>query len=119
MSSETPRLNPNEISNSTVSIFRLIAQVVSQPTQSSLILKSPVDAKTNEMITLNNIKLAVTDKTYEVDQWYEFICRASDSGDVGFLVLDSVNCPLQENEQMSIKGVVALQNLSKRFPDLY
>jgi len=119
MSSETPRLSPTEISNTTVSIFRLIAQVVSQPTSSTLILKSPSDAKTEEMITLSNVKLTMADKTYETDQWYEFICRASDSGDVGFLVLDSVSCPLMENEQMSIIGVVALQNLAKRFPDLY
>lgn len=119
MSSETPRLNPTEISTSNASVFRLIAQVVSQPTESSLILKSPCDAKTGEMITLNNVKVTVTNKTYEVDQWYEFICRASDSGDVGFLVLDSVDCKLSENESISINGIIALQNLAKKFPDLY
>lgn len=119
MSSETPRLGPSEVSSTTAPVFRLIAQVVSQPSDSSLILRSPNDAKTEEMITLNNVKVTDTSKTYESEKWYEFICRSSDSGDVGFLVLDSVECPLAEGETMSIAGIVALQNLSKRFPDLY
>ncbi|CCD23063.1 Rfa3p NDAI_0B00290 [Naumovozyma dairenensis CBS 421] len=117
MASETPRLDPTEIANSNASVFRIIAQVKSQPTESTLILSSP--SKGNEMITLSNVRLSMTRTPFQIDSWYEFVCRANDTGDVGFLILDSVPCILKENESISIDGIVALQQLTKKFPEIY
>lgn len=116
MSSETPRLDPREIAGNVSPVFRLIAQVKSQPTESTLVLSSPTEG--DEMITLSNVRISLN-KQFDVDGWYEFVCRSSDSGEVGFLVLDAVQCLLKENEEISIKGIVALQQLSQKFPEIY
>ncbi|CCE63428.1 hypothetical protein TPHA_0E03380 [Tetrapisispora phaffii CBS 4417] len=116
MASETPRLDPTEIKDNSFPVFRLIGLVTSQPTESALTLKSPT--KDGEMISLTNIRVSMN-KQFEVDAWYEFVCRSSDNGDIGFLILDAVKCILEENETISIDGIVALQQLSKKFPEIY
>ena len=119
---QTPRIDPATIASGTssasVSLFRLIAQVAAQPTETTLVLKSP-SGPSKELITLNNVRLTAASRQYDTGKWYEFICRASDSGEVGFLVLDSVECVLREGEELSLDGVVALQQLSSKFPDIY
>ena len=116
MSSETPRIDPSEVASSIYPVFRLIAQVKQQPTESTLILASPTVG--NEMITLNNVRVSMN-KQFQLGSWYEFVCRASDSGEVGFLILDAVLCKLQGDEDISIDGIVALQQLTKKFPEIY
>ncbi|EDO18996.1 hypothetical protein Kpol_2002p67 [Vanderwaltozyma polyspora DSM 70294] len=116
MASETPRLDPREIAENVSPVFRLIAQVKSQPSESSLVLSSPSEG--GEMITLSNVRVSMN-REFDTDAWYEFVCRSSDSGEVGFLVLDAVPCILEENEQISIDGIVALQQLTKKFPEIY
>lgn len=116
MASETPRLDPREIAQDHSPVFRIIAQVKSQPSESALVLCSPTEG--GEMITLSNVRVSMN-KQFEVDSWHEFVCRSSDSGDVGFLVLDAVPCILKENEQISVDGIVALQRLCKKFPEIY
>ncbi|CCF58771.1 hypothetical protein KAFR_0F01740 [Kazachstania africana CBS 2517] len=117
MASETPRLDPREISQTHVPVFRLIAQIKSKSSDSILILNSPTVE--NEMITLDNVRVSSTSINFEIDSWYEFVCRSSDDGETGFLVLDAVPCKLQEGENISINGIVQLQNLSKKFPEIY
>lgn len=116
MSSETPRLDPSEISGTAHPVFRLIAQVKQQPTETSLILSSPTVG--NEMLTLNDIRLTMN-KQFQIGDWYEFICRANDNGEVGFMILDAVLCQLPDDEEISVDGIVALQQLSKKFPEIY
>ncbi|CCC71959.1 hypothetical protein NCAS_0I02910 [Naumovozyma castellii] len=118
MASETPRLDPTEIGNSSSSLlFRIVAQVKSQPSESTLILASPTRA--NEMITLDHVRFSIPNKTFEAGKWYEFICRGNDQGEVGFLILDSIPCVLGEDEEISLDAIVALQNLNKKFPEIY
>lgn len=116
MASETPRLDPREISTSNTPVFRLIAQVKSQPSENQLVLASPTEG--GEMITLNNVRVSMY-KNFEVGSWHELVCRSSDNGEVGFLVLDAVSCPLKEGEEISIDAVVALPQLAKKFPEIY
>lgn len=116
MSSETPRIDPSEIAGSVHPVFRLIAQVKQQPTESTLVLASPTVG--NEMMTLNDVRVSMN-KQFQIGDWYEFVCRSSDSGEVGFLILDAVLCKFPEGEEISIDGVVALQQLAKKFPDIY
>ncbi|QLQ77951.1 hypothetical protein HG537_0A01980 [Torulaspora globosa] len=116
MASETPRIDPREISSNVSPVFRLIAQVKSQPTENTLVLGSPTDG--GELVTLSNVRVSLN-KQFETGSWHEFVCRSSDSGDVEFLVLDAVPCVLGDNEQISIDGVVALQQLTKKFPEIY
>lgn len=96
MASETPRVDPTEISNVNAPVFRIIAQIKSQPTESQLILQSPTISSKNgseiEMITLNNIRVSMN-KTFETDSWYEFVCRNNDDGELGFF--DSRRCTMQ------------------------
>lgn len=70
------------------------------------------------MITLSQVKLS-QGSNIEVGSWYEFVCRNVDTGDIGLMVLDSVKCELKEGEEISVSGIVALQQLSGKFPDLY
>lgn len=116
MASETPRLDPREITSSQVPVFRLIAQVKSQPSENKLVLASPTEG--GEMVTLADVRVSMS-KNFEVGSWQELVCRSSDNGDVGFLVLDAVACPFKTGEDISVEGVVALQNLCKRFPEIY
>ncbi|QLG75027.1 hypothetical protein HG535_0H03540 [Zygotorulaspora mrakii] len=116
MASETPRIDPCEVAHTQSPVFRIIAQVKGQPSESSLILSSPSEG--NEMITLSDVKVSLN-KHFEIDSWHEFICRSSDTGETGFLVLDSVPCILKENEQVSVDGIVALQRLAKQFPEIF
>lgn len=116
MATETPRIDPSELTTTDASVFRIIAQVKGQPTENTLVLASP--STNNEMITMNDVRVSMT-KQFDVDSWYEFVCRSSDSGEVGFLVLDAVECVLGEGEEISIDGIVALQQLSKKFPEIY
>lgn len=116
MASETPRIDPCEVAQTQSPVFRLIAQVKSQPNESSLILSSPTEG--NEMITLSDVKVSLN-KQFDVDSWHEFICRSSDTGEMGFLVLDSVPCVLRDSEQISIDGIVTLQRLAKQFPEIF
>lgn len=116
MASETPRIDPSEITSNTSPVFRIIAQVKSQPNESTLVLSSPTTG--GEMISLNNVRVSMNRK-FDEDSWYEFVCRSSDNGDVGFLVLDAVQCIFPENEAISVEGVVVLQQLSKKFPEIY
>ena len=116
MASETPRIDPSEITSNTSPVFRIIAQVKSQPSENTLILASPTTG--GEMITLDSVRVSMN-KTFGVDSWYEFVCRSSDNGDVGFLVLDAVKCVLNENEEISVNGIIALQQLTKKFPEIY
>ncbi|CAI4044321.1 hypothetical protein SUVZ_10G0340 [Saccharomyces uvarum] len=122
MASETPRIDPTEISNINAPVFRIIAQIKSQPTESQLVLQSPTMSSTDggeiEMITLNNIRVSMN-KTFEVDSWYEFVCRNNDDGELGFLILDAVLCKFKENEELSLHGAVALQRLCKKYPEIY
>lgn len=112
----TPRLDPTQITHSTAKIFRLIAQVKKQPTDDTLILSSPTTGK--EFITLDNVRVT-TSKKFDIDGWYEFICRGNDSGDNDFLILDSIDCKLNGGENISIDGIVALQQLCSKFPEMY
>lgn len=116
MASETPRIDPREIAQNVCPVFRLIAQVKSQPTENTLVLGSPTDG--GEMVTLSNVRVSLN-KQFEPESWHEFVCRSSDSGDVEFLVLDAVPCVLKPNEQISVDGIVALQQLSRKFPEIY
>ncbi|QLL30385.1 hypothetical protein HG536_0A02020 [Torulaspora globosa] len=116
MASETPRIDPREIAQNVCPVFRLIAQVKSQPTENTLVLSSPTDG--GEMVTLTNVRVSLN-KQFEAESWHEFVCRSSDSGDVEFLVLDAVPCVLKENEQISVDGIVALQQLCRKFPEIY
>lgn len=116
MASETPRIDPREIAQNLHPVFRLIAQVKSHPSENRLVLSSPTDG--GEMITLTNVRVSMN-KQFESGSWHEFVCRSSDSGDTEFLVLDAVPCVLKENEQISIEGIVTLQQLSKKFPEIY
>lgn len=112
----TPRVDPTRINQSTAKIFRLIAQVKKQPTDDTLILSSPTTG--NEFIALDNVRVT-TSKKFNLDSWYEFICRGNDSGDNEFLILDSIECKLNDGENISIDGIVALQQLASTFPEMY
>lgn len=116
MSNQTPRIDPSQISNTQHSVFRIIAKVLDQPQPKELILQSPTT--NGEMITLSQVKLS-QGSNIEVGSWYEFVCRNVDTGDIGLMVLDSVKCELKEGEEISVSGIVALQQLSGKFPDLY
>ncbi|SCV00934.1 LAMI_0G08240g1_1 [Lachancea mirantina] len=116
MSSQTPRVDPQQISQLNFPVFRLIGQVTSQPQQDQIIIASPTTG--GEMVALTNVRTS-NNSNYDIQGWYEFVCRTNDSGDAGFLVLDSVKCLLPQGEEMSVNGVVALQQLSGKFPELY
>lgn len=116
MASETPRIDPSEITGSSTPVFRLVAQVKAQPTESTLVLSGVTEGQ--EPITLTNVRVSIG-KPFEIDQWYEMVCRANDNGEVGFLVLDAVQCVFPENEEISLEAVVALQKLSRKFPEIY
>lgn len=115
MSHQTPRIDPTRIGSSNHSIFRLIGKVLSQPSRDDITIQSPTTA--NKMITLSSVRVSQS-KNFKLDQWYEFVCRANDTGDAGFLVLDSLELPLRSGDQLSIEGVVALQQLSEKFPEV-
>lgn len=116
MASETPRIDPRQIAQNLHPVFRLVAQVSSQPSENTLVLSSPTDG--GEMITLENVRVSMN-KQFATGSWHEFVCRSSDSGDLEFLVLDAVPCVLRENEQISVEGIVTLQQLSQKFPEIY
>lgn len=114
MSNETPRIAPNNLVNGPA-VFRLIGQIDQQVNESAIIIKSYITP--TEEIKIKNVKVNTSD--IEVGKWYEFVCRNSDSGDDGILVLDCIQCPLPDGEEMSIEGVVALQNICGKFPEIY
>ncbi|AAS52552.1 AEL133Cp [Eremothecium gossypii ATCC 10895] len=116
MSHQTPRLDPAQIASTNHSVFRLIAKVVAQPKQEEITIQSPTTNR--EMVTLGSVRVSQLTK-FKVEQWYEFVCRASDSGDAGVFVLDSVELPLPSGEELSVDGVVALQQLCSKFPEMY
>ena len=116
MSNQTPRVDPQYIAQLQSPVFRIIGKVVSQTGGQEIVITSPTTG--GEMITLSNAKTAATNN-FEIDNWYEFVCRSNDSGDAGFLVLDAVKCVLAPGEPLSVNGVVALQQLSSQFPELY
>lgn len=116
MATKTPRLDPREITASEAPVFRIIAQVKAQPSENRLVIASPTEG--GEMVTLSDVRVSMS-KNFEVGSWQELICRSSDNGDVGFLVLDAVACPFKNGEDISIPGVVTLQTLSKKFPEIY
>lgn len=116
MSNQTPRIDPSQVSNTEHAVFRIIGKVIDQPQPTALVVQSP--ATNGEMLTLSQVKLS-QGSNIEVGSWYEFVCRSVDTGDVGLMVLDSVKCELKEGEDISVSGVVALQQLSAKFPDLY
>lgn len=116
MSNQTPRIDPSEINSTQHSVFRIIAKVIDQPQPNELIIQSP--STNSEMITLSQVKLS-QGSNLEIESWYELVCRSVDTGDAGLMVLDSVKCELKDGEDISITGIVALQQLSSKFPDLY
>ncbi|SCW03155.1 LAFE_0G04170g1_1 [Lachancea fermentati] len=116
MSSQTPRVDPQNIAQCNSPVFRIIGQVKSQPQQDQIIVASPTTG--GEMVTLSNVRTS-SNVNFEIGAWYEFVCRSNDSGDVGFLVLDSVKCVFPAGEEISVGGVVALQQLCSKFPELY
>lgn len=115
MSTSTPRVDPQQIGQLSSPVFRIIGQVTAQPQPNQIIVASPTSG--GEMVSLSNVQTS-TSINYELQAWYEFVCRTNDSGDVGFMVLDSVKCVLPPGESMSVGGVVALQQLSNRFPEI-
>ncbi|CCH60367.1 hypothetical protein TBLA_0C05690 [Henningerozyma blattae CBS 6284] len=119
MASETPRIPATQINNQP-SVFRIIGKIKSQPNESTLILESPVgELNAIEMITINNVRITTMNQKFQIGKWYEFVCRSSDNGDSGFLVLDALECVLKENEDISVEGIVALQNLYGKFPEIF
>lgn len=116
MSNQTPRINASEVNSTQHSVFRIIAKVIDQVQPTELVVQSP--SGNGELITLPPVKLS-QGSNIDVGSWYEFVCRTVDTGDVGLVALDSVKCELKEGEEMSIAGIVALQQLSSKFPDLY
>ncbi|AMD20351.1 HDL393Cp [Eremothecium sinecaudum] len=116
MSHQTPRVDPSRIGTSNYSVFRLIGKVTAQPSQDEITIQSPTS--NGGMITLSSVRVSQLTK-FKIDVWYEFLCRANDTGDAGFLVLDVLELPLTDGEQLSIDGVVALQNLTEKFPEMY
>ncbi|CCK69348.1 Rfa3p KNAG_0C02370 [Huiozyma naganishii CBS 8797] len=120
MNDATPRVDPSELSHNSASVFRLVARVTAQPTETSLVLSAPTHSGRDAgPVTLDGVRTTAGAGPFVVDKWYEFVCRASDAGDVGFLVLDAVECVLHEGESVSVDAVVALQGLSKQFPEIY
>ncbi|SCU96074.1 LAFA_0G04082g1_1 [Lachancea sp. 'fantastica'] len=115
MSSLTPRVDPQQLGQLSSPVFRIIGQVTAQPQRDQIIIASPTTG--GEMVSLTNVRTS-TSVNYELQEWYEFVCRSNDSGDVGFLVLDSVKCVFPPGETISIAGVVALQQLAPKFPEL-
>ncbi|AET41408.1 Rfa3p Ecym_8114 [Eremothecium cymbalariae DBVPG len=116
MSHHTPRIDPTQVSSTSCSVFRLIGRVAAQPKQDEITIQSPTTNR--EMITLTSIRVSQLTK-FSVDSWYEFVCRAKDSGDAGFFVLDSIKLPLPDGDELSVEGVVALQQLTSKFPEIY
>lgn len=116
MSYQTPRIDPQQISTSGLSMFRLIGKVISQSINNEITISSPT--LNNKMIELTHVRVSQV-ANLVIEKWYEFVCRMNDSGDSGFLVLDAVECKLPPGEDISVDGIVALQQLTKKFPNLY
>ncbi|CAR23962.1 Replication factor A protein 3 [Lachancea thermotolerans] len=115
MATSTPRVDPQQIGQLSSPVFRIIGQVTAQPQPTQIIVASPTTG--GEMISLTNVQTS-SNVNYELQAWYELVCRANDFGDAGFLVLDSVKCVFPPGESISVAGVVALQQLSSKFTEI-